>query len=127
MSPVSFRIFLRLVYFAVFLSLKEPPHPQLSYKASIWRKVLQNIYTIREGEGLGWWNSLLVLGGDIFVALSLWNSRNLEPSQNFKDNEQHLGVQKHGYSCSCHLCLHLFCETSDDEETHVFVVSCLSV
>lgn len=27
MSPVSFRIFLRLVYFAVFLSLKEPPPP----------------------------------------------------------------------------------------------------
>lgn len=29
MSPVSFRIFLRLVYFAVFLSLKKRPPPPI--------------------------------------------------------------------------------------------------
>lgn len=90
-SLISFRIFLRLVYFVDFLILKEPLPPQFPH----WKEgfnlegsVIQHLNHRGRGRTRlvekcpGSWKIQI----NILVVLNPWNSRNSYPSQNWKDS-----------------------------------------
>lgn len=102
MSLEGFRIFLRLVYFVDFLSLKEPLLPAPPEKGRL--QFGENCYTIFKPQGKeGDWTDgemsySLRIESNIFIMLSSQNSRNSYSSQNLKDNECHhyiIGDKRH--------------------------------